>query len=904
MGVTLRRAMGFCAVVAATGCNYLEQLDIPKIPDAGVDAGDGGTGGDDDDDDDGTGGGGGFAAGLRRPRVVSAAPSYTLVDERYSYRPRTNAARALSFALTEAPAGMSLRRGQVEWRPTPNQKGAHRVTLSGDETAEPYGQSFRVQVSTSTLIADGDVSTAGGSVFASGARASRVRGAGVDVPPNALRAGARLSVSEIDEAPPLPNSQGSLRAVKFGPAGTVFASPATVTLPLPESNVGLTKSALGAYVYDPAGRWRRAQVLAVDLDNHVMVARARHFSIYAAAQSSVDLEARLSTAPAASGCEGALLAQSIVTSPLAKVGVSSVNNLDERFTALVGLNASVQQLVTLPNFSGSLRAVQVFELVDLQGGGEVVLEQRLVISTLFLPGDGTATVTHADALGNALGSKQVEQPLLELDDLEARLRGAATAVRFDTAAGPDIALTTRLHLLYFGGDASLDPISVDDLGLATVERAPVRVGEAGPLAGDSDCDGLLDPYDGSDDSLVARIAAAPLSILTLLRGEAATLTARLVNGAADVTTEWVPMSDETTLPLLLTPVSGNDNARVFRASDPGRYTVVFTARGGTTRLEHAFTIDVLDLVESNTPPTCLPSKDIDVGRVGQAVGLTAVTGDAESAPSALRVEWGVVNPASPDTLMPSTALMARGAAALFSPVAPDTYTIGCRAYDGQATGPIGTASLTMVAANANRPPTDLTILPRIATVPVGTSVTFFAHAIDPDGDALAFNWSSVSGGVVVPSDPGSSAFQVVAPEQGNLTVVVTVTDQKSAALSTEATVQVDEGGADFDGDGWFAGTGSFADCDDSRSDVNPAAGELCNGIDDDCDGVIDESCTGGAQADAGTDAGKGAGDLSVCSIEVCNDRVDNDCDSLVDQSDPDCLLDGGVVPPPTDGGLR
>jgi hypothetical protein len=580
-----------------------------------------------------------------------------------------------------------------------------------------------------------------------------------------------------------------------------------------------------------------------------------------------------------------------------------VNNLDERFTALLGVNASVQQLVTLPNFSGSLRAVQVFDLVDVQGGGEVLREQRLVITTLFLPGDGTATIMHADALGNALGSKQYAQPLLELADLEARLRGAATAVRFNTAPGEGIALTSRLHLLYFGGDASLDPISVDDLGLATVERAPVGLGEAGGLAGDTDCDGLLDPYDATDDSLIARITAAPLSILTLLRGEAATLTARLVNGAADVTTEWVPMIDETTVPLLLTPVEGDANARVFRASDPGRYTVVFTARGGTTRLEHAFTIDVLDVTETNTPPSCLPSKDVDVGRVGQAVGLIAITGDAESAQSALRVEWGVVNPASPNTLMPSSALIARGDTALFAPVAPDTYTIGCRAYDGQASGPVGTASLTMVAANANRAPTDLTILPRIATVPAGTAVTFFAHAVDPDGDALVFNWSSVAGGAVLPSDPGTGAFSVVAPDVGNLTVLVTVTDQKSAPLTMEATVQVDQGGTDFDGDGWFAGTGAFADCDDTRAGVNPAAGELCNGLDDDCDDAIDDNCAGG-QADAGADAGKGPGELDACTIEVCNDRVDNDCDSLVDQSDPDCLLDGGVVMTPSDGGLK
>lgn len=38
----------------------------------------------------------------------------------------------------------------------------------------------------------------------------------------------------------------------------------------------------------------------------------------------------------------------------------------------------------------------------------------------------------------------------------------------------------------------------------------------------------------------------------------------------------------------------------------------------------------------------------------------------------------------------------------------------------------------------------------------------------------------------------------------------------------------------------FAAKGSKPDCDDSREDVKPTTAESCNGIDDNCDGVIDE----------------------------------------------------------------
>lgn len=39
--------------------------------------------------------------------------------------------------------------------------------------------------------------------------------------------------------------------------------------------------------------------------------------------------------------------------------------------------------------------------------------------------------------------------------------------------------------------------------------------------------------------------------------------------------------------------------------------------------------------------------------------------------------------------------------------------------------------------------------------------------------------------------------------------------------------------------GWSRRDG---DCDDAQSSVHPSATELCNAIDDDCDGVIDDAC--------------------------------------------------------------
>jgi hypothetical protein len=130
--------------------------------------------------------------------------------------------------------------------------------------------------------------------------------------------------------------------------------------------------------------------------------------------------------------------------------------------------------------------------------------------------------------------------------------------------------------------------------------------------------------------------------------------------------------------------------------------------------------------------------------------------------------------------------------------------------------------------------------------------------------------------------------------------------------------------ADTDGDGYgnaasatvscSAPAGSVSDssdCDDGDGAVNPAATEVCDGIDNDCNGVTDEDSAadastwytdsdGDGYGDAGSplsacDAPAGAvadatdcddtdGDVNPAATEVC-DGADNDCDGSVDPTD-------------------
>ena len=118
------------------------------------------------------------------------------------------------------------------------------------------------------------------------------------------------------------------------------------------------------------------------------------------------------------------------------------------------------------------------------------------------------------------------------------------------------------------------------------------------------------------------------------------------------------------------------------------------------------------------------------------------------------------------------------------------------------------------------------------------------------------------------------------------------------------------GDPDNDGDGFNAS----ADCNDNDPAINPNATEICDGIDNDCDGLIDEGITFTTYyADAD---GDGFGDpsvsLSTCdgapqgyvtdnsdcfdngigaetanpnATEIPGDLIDNDCDGEIDEDD-------------------
>jgi len=94
---------------------------------------------------------------------------------------------------------------------------------------------------------------------------------------------------------------------------------------------------------------------------------------------------------------------------------------------------------------------------------------------------------------------------------------------------------------------------------------------------------------------------------------------------------------------------------------------------------------------------------------------------------------------------------------------------------------------------------------------------------------------------------------------------------------------------DVDGDG-FAG---HADCDDGDASIHPDADEVCDDVDNNCNGIVDEGydADGDGFTECGGDCDDTDGRVYPGAPDLCDGVADNDCDGLGDPMEIDHDLD-------------
>ncbi|MBP7167831.1 MAG: HYR domain-containing protein, partial [Bacteroidia bacterium] len=200
-------------------------------------------------------------------------------------------------------------------------------------------------------------------------------------------------------------------------------------------------------------------------------------------------------------------------------------------------------------------------------------------------------------------------------------------------------------------------------------------------------------------------------------------------------------------------------------------------------------------------------------------------------------------------------------------------------------------------------------------------LTFLNYYVDGDNDgfgagAATSSCAPIAGSVLVDGDcdDNNAAVNPAATE------VCNGIDDDCDGLTEEGLTFLNYY-VDGDNDGFGAGaaTSSCApiagsvlvdgDCDDNNATVNPAATEVCNGIDDDCDGLTEEGLTFLNYYVDGDNDGFGAGAAtSSCAPIAGSVLVDGDCDDnnaavnpaaaeVCNNIDDDCsgLTDDGLV---------
>ena len=105
--------------------------------------------------------------------------------------------------------------------------------------------------------------------------------------------------------------------------------------------------------------------------------------------------------------------------------------------------------------------------------------------------------------------------------------------------------------------------------------------------------------------------------------------------------------------------------------------------------------------------------------------------------------------------------------------------------------------------------------------------------------------------------------------------------EKASGVPDAGSARVDANPNDLDGDGFEADV----DCADNDALRNPSVAERCDGVDQDCDGLVDEDAIDGVTYYVDSDGdGFGAPDTEIVGCAVPDGHVENDDDCYDDNA--------------------